>query len=336
MSKAHGFTRARADSVNVIDPGGATRSYGPAPQPAEESLPRAAVEQSRTASGAGKREGEKERRLAERGNRILDALAMLIARWGYGKTTVDDIAREAGVAKGTVYLHWPSKGAMLHALLEREEQQWNALILERMATDPGDGTLSSLYRHTLILCAENPLLRALFIQDHDALGEWTRSPQSRARSQRRMEALHGLLRALRAAGLLRADLNVEVQAYLLSALLYGILTLSDVMPPEFMPPFAEVADGFAVIARHGFESAPASAGDGQARRSQPPAAFAVLMSSMREAMTAASETAHSHDDPDGAAQTLSARDNAGYSTRNAGHMAQPEYTAYKGKKEGIA
>src|SRR5205085_9879192 len=82
-------------------------------------------------SAAGKREHEKERRLAERGDRILDALARLITRWGYSKTTVDDIAREAGVAKGTVYLHWPTKGAMLQALIERVEQQSSAVLIER-------------------------------------------------------------------------------------------------------------------------------------------------------------------------------------------------------------
>src|SRR2546425_13148539 len=70
-------------------------------------------------SAAGKREHEKEKRLAERGDRILDALARLITRWGYGKTTVDDVAREAGGAKGTVSLRLPTKGAMRHALIER-------------------------------------------------------------------------------------------------------------------------------------------------------------------------------------------------------------------------
>ncbi len=107
-------------------------------------------------SATGARTSQKEKRLAERGDRILDALATLITRWGYGKTTVDDIAREAGVAKGTVYLHWPTKGAMLHALIEREERQWNEVVLERMAADPRNGTISSTYRHALALARESP------------------------------------------------------------------------------------------------------------------------------------------------------------------------------------
>lgn len=44
-----------------------------------------------------------------RRGRLLDATARLVARYGYDKTSVEEIAREAGVSKGAVYLHWPSK-----------------------------------------------------------------------------------------------------------------------------------------------------------------------------------------------------------------------------------
>jgi AcrR family transcriptional regulator len=202
---------------------------------------------------AGARTSKKERRLAERGDRILDALATLITRWGYGKTTVDDVAREAGVAKGTVYLHWPAKGAMLQALIEREEREWNAVIVERMAADPRNGTISSTYRHALALSLESPLLRALFTQDHDALGEWTRSPQVRARTRRRTEALHALIRAMRAAGLMRTDLSVEVQAHMIAALSYGLLTIDEYLPADLVPAHEDVADAFAVMLRRGLE-----------------------------------------------------------------------------------
>lgn len=236
----------------------------------------------------GMRERAKERRLAERGDRILDALATLIARWGYGKTTVDDVAREAGVAKGTVYLHWPTKGAMLHALLEREEQQWNAIIMARMAADPRGGTLSSTYRHALALCMENPMLRALLTQDHDALGEWTRSPQSRARSRRRMEGLHALIGALRAAGLMRTDLSVEVQAYLVAALSYGILTIDEYMPANLVPPFEDVLDAYAVIVQRGLEPELPEAEEAQAR-AHGQAVIAELISSLADSPAASGQ-----------------------------------------------
>ncbi len=40
---------------------------------------------------------------------ILDAADHLLARYGYRKMAVDDIAQEAGIGKGTIYLHFASK-----------------------------------------------------------------------------------------------------------------------------------------------------------------------------------------------------------------------------------
>src|SRR5439155_18055211 len=146
MSERHGAVPGAAGLADVVDGGDAAQPAGTALPRVDKLAPVPGEETAGGLSATGRRERAKEKRLAERGDRILDALAALIARWGYGKTTVDDIAREAGVAKGTVYLHWPTKGAMLHALIEREEHQWNAIVAARMAADPLGGTLSSTYR----------------------------------------------------------------------------------------------------------------------------------------------------------------------------------------------
>lgn len=50
---------------------------------------------------------------------ILDAAERLFVRYGYRKSSMDDVAREAGTAKGTVYLHYAGKEALFRALLER-------------------------------------------------------------------------------------------------------------------------------------------------------------------------------------------------------------------------
>jgi AcrR family transcriptional regulator len=52
-------------------------------------------------------------------DRILDATERLLARFGYDKTTVDDIAAEAGVSKRTIYLHFPGKEAVALASIDR-------------------------------------------------------------------------------------------------------------------------------------------------------------------------------------------------------------------------
>lgn len=48
--------------------------------------------------------------------RVLEAAQRLFSRYGFRRTSVDDIAREAGIAKGTVYLAFPGKEALFCAV----------------------------------------------------------------------------------------------------------------------------------------------------------------------------------------------------------------------------
>jgi AcrR family transcriptional regulator len=50
---------------------------------------------------------------------ILDAAERLLIRFGYSKLTMDDLAREVGVAKGTLYLHFPSKEEVVLSRIDR-------------------------------------------------------------------------------------------------------------------------------------------------------------------------------------------------------------------------
>lgn len=60
------------------------------------------------------------RRAQARPDEILDAaLDEFIAR-GFDAARIEDIARSAGISKGAVYLYFPSKVALLRALIERE------------------------------------------------------------------------------------------------------------------------------------------------------------------------------------------------------------------------
>lgn len=61
--------------------------------------------------------------------RILDAADRLLARFGYRKMTVEDIAQEAGIGKGTVYLSFPSKEEVALGCIDRMVDQ----LLARLA-----------------------------------------------------------------------------------------------------------------------------------------------------------------------------------------------------------
>jgi AcrR family transcriptional regulator len=65
---------------------------------------------------AGKRETGK----LERRDRLYEAAVTLFREQGYENTTVDQIARRAGVAKGTFFNYFPTKDAVLRYMGARE------------------------------------------------------------------------------------------------------------------------------------------------------------------------------------------------------------------------
>src|SRR5690242_17733681 len=59
--------------------------------------------------------------LSAQETRILDAALRCFGRWGVAKTTFDDIAREAGYSRATVYRFFPGgKESLLDAVVELE------------------------------------------------------------------------------------------------------------------------------------------------------------------------------------------------------------------------
>jgi AcrR family transcriptional regulator len=64
--------------------------------------------------------GPKFRRRAEaRPDEVLDAALVLFIERGFAATRVEDIAAQAGLSKGAVYLYFPSKEAILEGLVKR-------------------------------------------------------------------------------------------------------------------------------------------------------------------------------------------------------------------------
>ena len=96
-----------------------------------------------------------ERTLRE--ERILDAAAALLVRWGYRKTSIDDVAREAGIGQGTIYLHWKSKNDLFRAAIWRANQQVSEDLQQRIADDPEGGLPHRLWMHSMLAALGNPL-----------------------------------------------------------------------------------------------------------------------------------------------------------------------------------
>ena len=63
-------------------------------------------------------------------DRILSAAERIFARHGFFAAKVSDVAKEAGVADGTIYLYFKSKDDLLISLFERRMQEVNERLRE--------------------------------------------------------------------------------------------------------------------------------------------------------------------------------------------------------------
>jgi AcrR family transcriptional regulator len=92
-------------------------------------------------------------------DRIVDATLACIARFGLAKTTVDDVARAAGVSRATLYRVFPGKQPLLEAVVRREVGRLaTTLALAADATDSLDDALVALI-----------VAGARHLESHDAL-----------------------------------------------------------------------------------------------------------------------------------------------------------------------
>lgn len=178
--------------------------------------------------------GEERSKREERAHRILDAAAELIQRWGYKKTTIDDVARSAGVAKGTIYLHWKTREDLFMALLLRESVEMLKAVTERIDSDPEGLYLSHMVQHAIYVVMTRPLSRALFIQDVSVLGELLQSGREDLEliTQQKLLAGQQLLALFRAKGALRTDRSIKDQIKMYGAMVMGFMTLDQYLPVE--------------------------------------------------------------------------------------------------------
>ncbi|MEZ4381870.1 MAG: helix-turn-helix domain-containing protein [Nannocystaceae bacterium] len=122
-----------------------------------------------------------ERRLAEfagdldpedpkglRRRRILEAATQLFATRGYRRTSISEIAKEAGIAKGTVYLYFATKVELLLATTGWEKLKAMAAFRELYAREmtPRE-RLRGWVTATLLTVARSPLLARLVEGDDE-------------------------------------------------------------------------------------------------------------------------------------------------------------------------
>ena len=185
-----------------------------------------------------------------REQRILDAAADLFVHYGYDKTTVSDIARQAGISKGAIYLHFKSKDALLEALITREmatyAEKWLALI----EADPQGGTIGSMYKNSLYALSDSAFMAAMFRQDGRILGNYLRQPDNilmQMRNSQEESERYLFVKMMQDAGVMRGDINAKVVAHIMDMLAYGLVGMDEFIPREKRPPLADIIEGIALM-----------------------------------------------------------------------------------------
>ncbi len=158
----------------------------------------------------------KQQQLIVRENAIVDATNSLLAKKGYDLMTMDEVAAEVGIAKASLYKHFPSKEALAAAamirLLENTLGVVQALPPEQSAID----RLRSVLRWALemrmkgglpTLPAENNTLREALLNNTRYI----------TRLMDLNELMGELIENARAQGSIRSELPTEVVLFTIYA-----------------------------------------------------------------------------------------------------------------------
>jgi TetR/AcrR family fatty acid metabolism transcriptional regulator len=146
---------------------------------------------------------------------ILRSAITVFARCGYFNSKVADIAREAGVADGTVYLYFKSKEEILHSIFDRSVEEALDAARKRveLLTDPREKLRQIAHLHLERLGADRDL--AVVFQVELRGSTKFMEEFSAAGFAEYLALIRSTFEEGQRAGMFRADLNARVVAKVL-------------------------------------------------------------------------------------------------------------------------
>ncbi len=129
-------------------------------------MPRQAPLRTRRPSSSPARVAGRERRR----RRILEAAAERFATHGFAKSSMDEIASAAGVSKGLIYDHYPSKEDLLDAVWQGLVDRWaEATLRTKLADGDFAASIGAALRASIRFVEADPLLHRILAQDPGSL-----------------------------------------------------------------------------------------------------------------------------------------------------------------------
>ncbi len=152
---------------------------------------------------------------------ILNAAITLFSRQGYNKTSIEQIARAAGVGKGTVYSYFHTKKDIIKGFCEVELEQIHRELVGK--SDLGEPLLEQLKRIFMVEfrhVTNNPEFGRLFMRESLFPAPLDR-PDSHEMDDKYLELFFPILEKAQARGELRCDMELIY----ITAQFYGIYVL---------------------------------------------------------------------------------------------------------------
>ena len=146
---------------------------------------------------------------------IIDAAIRVFARNGYYNSRVSDVAREAGIAAGTIYLYFKTKDEILVTLFREKMAEWVALVRKAIAgeRDPVAKIRKIVALHFKVI-EEHPDL-AEVVQVELRQGQKFFRGASAHEISAYFDVIQGVLEEGVAAGRIRHDLPVKIATKML-------------------------------------------------------------------------------------------------------------------------
>jgi AcrR family transcriptional regulator len=102
--------------------------------------------------------------------RILDAAIQCLQQWGIEKTNLNDIAKQAGVTRPTVYSYFPNKGDIIRTALLQSAYAFGARLVQHIDQfeSTGDRLLESV-AYTIEKLPQEPYLAVITQADFSSM-----------------------------------------------------------------------------------------------------------------------------------------------------------------------
>jgi TetR/AcrR family fatty acid metabolism transcriptional regulator len=135
--------------------------------------------------------------VSKKHNAILDAARAVFSREGYAASSVDDVAAEAGIAKGTVYLYFKSKEEMYLAALFRDIREFGRRARAEMEREPSlRGKFEAFLRVRVEYCRAHEDFLRIYLTEYSSMCAATTIGKQMRRLQRdNLRHLAGIIEA---------------------------------------------------------------------------------------------------------------------------------------------